>query len=351
MVVALLLFYLPVTLTLFNREREPVEWLVLHVAMATFYTAIFCINYFWLVPRLIVRTDRMVIYLLANMLIIMGVCALIPVWFETHGGLPHPPDKAEGMTTFQYALGYFRFILRDSVMMVLSAGLAYALRFSREHERIHKRELELKAERRKVELQGLKAQLNPHFLFNSLNNIYALIGFAPDRAQEALHDLSGMLRYMIYDSTSPTVSLDKERLFIMDYVRLMQLRMSSGAEVNCDMPESAIDKTMRIAPLIFLTLVENAFKHSAPADDGKLFINLAMATEGDRLLFTARNSYSCRANTLNGSSGVGLENVRRQLNLLYPDSHSFTWGGENGIFTARIAIDLASLRITQTDNK
>lgn len=101
-------------------------------------------------------------------------------------------------------------------------------------------ELELNAEKQKIEIRSLKAQLNPHFLFNTFNNIYALIGFAPDRAQQALHDLSNMLRFMIYDSALPYVSVEKELHFISDYVELMRLRCSSSQRLGCNININAV---------------------------------------------------------------------------------------------------------------
>lgn len=336
--VALLLFYLPVTLSLFGHD-EPHHSMLMPLTMATLSTFIYCINYFLLVPRLLISRRSTLYFLLTNLVIISAICVIIPVWFESQGVFPHPPGKEHGITL----LGLFRFAIRDGVMMILSAGLAYAMRFSREYEHLQQRELELKAERRKIELQELKAQLNPHFLFNSLNNIYALIGFAPDRAQEALHDLSGMLRYMIYESSSPTVTLDKERVFILDYVRLMKLRMSELTQISCDMPDTPMFRELHITPLIYLTIVENAFKHFAPSGN-RQFISLSLTTEGENLVFVARNSYAEPSDSAKETSGVGLENISRQLNLIYPDSHTFLWSKKDGLFTARIEIKLKSLR-------
>lgn len=353
MLLAFLLFYFPSVLSLFSRNGEPIVWSITGVVMATVYSMVFCINFFWLVPRLINRTEKRSVYFLVNAGIIILFSLSIVLWFENTGGMPLPKGKhADSVSTSQYILFYFRFILRDGVMMILSAALAYALRLSEAGEALRRRDLELDAEKRQIELKSLKAQLNPHFLFNSLNNIYALIGFAPERAQVALHDLSSMLRFMIYDSGSASVHLTKEMQFIADYTALMNLRLNSNIEVACNVieyPPSGI----RIAPLLFLTLVENAYKHVAPLPDGKGFIKIEISIEEGKLCGTVSNT--TQAESSSGSSeaiglapkgaetGVGLENVKRQLSLLYPDSHSFKVSKENGIFTASISILLSAL--------
>lgn len=342
MLLAFLLFYLPSVLAIFSRSHEPAGWIAMSVCMATLYTAVFCLNYFWLVPAMLIRSDRKTLYFLINLAVILSLCVLVPLIFRIVGEVPWPKrlraHEPAGMA--HILIGYLRFVLRDGVMMVLSAALAYAMRLSRERENVHRQELELDVERRQIELKSLKAQLNPHFLFNSLNNIYALIGFAPDRAQQSLHDLSNMLRFMIYDSTSPTVPLSKEIQFISDYSELMKLRLNSSVRLTfkTDIPE---DNGLHIAPLLFLTIVENAFKHSGPNDsDNFISINITLA---DGML-TGKVSNSMSPKEEEGKSlpseesGVGLVNIRRQLGLLYPDAHSFTIEKKDGVFTAMIAV-------------
>lgn len=367
MLLAFLLFYFPSVLTLLSENGEPRLWTVTGVVMATFYTLVFCVNYFWLVPWSLEHPEKRSLYFIVNVVLIIAVCCLIPLWFEASGGLPLPKGhKRETITNAQYLIGYLRFIIRDGIMMVLSAALAYALRLSEARERLRRRDLELSAEKRQIELKSLKAQLNPHFLFNSLNNIYALIGFAPERAQTALHDLSSMLRFMIYDSGSTAVTLSKEMQFIADYTALMKLRLNSNIQVDCDVMEFP-PSDVQVTPLLFLTLVENAFKHVAPLPDSKGFIRIKIGIEDSRLVGTVSNSFSetkQQQSSDSSESGVGLENVRRQLRLLYPDTHTFTIDQTTidtsqsaptinqpaNIFTATIAIQLASLKITSSRN-
>lgn len=203
LLLSFLLFYFPSVVAFLSETHAPPHMRMINTVMATIYTAIFCINYFLIIPAtLFGRGSRAWFYILNGIMMFTALC-VIPVWLESQGGVPQPPPGREAGKAG--VMDYLRFALRDSVMMVLAVVLAYALQLSHEREKVRNRELELDAERRRVELRSLKMQLNPHFLFNSLNNIYALISISPERAQEALHDLSGMLRYMIYDASAPGV--------------------------------------------------------------------------------------------------------------------------------------------------
>lgn len=340
-----LLFYLPSVIALFSHGDEPWSWTLLSIIMATFYTAVFCINYFKLVPMVLFRSDRKVLFFLLNFLIIAVICCLTPLCFERLGAFPRPKHLiGQEMTIMQHLMGYFRFVIRDGIMMILAASLAYALRLSRERENVRRRELEVNAERKQIELKSLKAQLNPHFLFNSLNNIYALIAISPDRAQEALHDLSSMLRFMIYDAASALVPLSKELRFIADYVELMKLRLNSSIRLECNIIEPSSEE-MKIAPLLFLTLVENAFKHSTANDDG-WFISINITSDKEWLSCCVANS--CLKNNSNRmiegeESGVGLMNVEQQLRLIYPGQHIFSLSETDGVYSATIKISIGAL--------
>ena len=345
-----LLFYFPSMLAIFSKGDEPWRWTLMSIVMATLYTAIFCINYFWIVPATLFKNDRKLIFFLSNILLILLACSIIPIWFESHGGLPRPRHLAyQQLSIWQYLMGYIKFIIRDGITMILAAALAYALRLSKEHENMRRRELELDAERQQIELKSLKAQLNPHFLFNSLNNIYALITISPDRAQKALHDLSNMLRFMIYDAACAYVPLSKEVQFISDYVELMKLRLSSSIKLECNI-STIHTEGLSIAPLLFLTLVENAFKHATNNGSGS-FINIEICTDGECVTCRVRNS--CAEDNVNSSkplteSGVGLTNVERQLRLLYPQSHVISLDRSDNVFTAEIKIQLNALHPLNT---
>ena len=143
---------------------------------------------------------------------------------------------------------------RDVVMLILVIGFATALRLGDKWLKLDRRRQDLVNMQREEELKNLKSQLNPHFLFNTLNSIYALIAISPTKAQEAVHELSRLLRYVLYD-TSATVSLKQELAFIDNYVSLMKLRLSSAIRLNVTL-DAGNNETLRVAPLLFITLIE-----------------------------------------------------------------------------------------------
>ncbi len=342
---AFLLFYLPSMLVLFSHDNEPTDMTIFNVLIASCYTGIFCINYFWIVPKIFFEKDNKILFFVINFLLTAILCSLLPLWFETHGGLPRPRHlQGKVLSSGQVFMGYFSFILRDGIMMILSIAFAYALRLSKAREEMRNRVLQLEAERRNTELKNLKAQLNPHFLFNSLNNIYALIAIDADKAQQSLHELSSMLRFMIYDSDSKTVPLSKEMQFINDFTRLMSLRLNPSVRLTYELP-SISDNSLKIAPLLILTLVENAFKHVA-LEDGEGFIDIRISIGDDWL--SCQVSNSCKGeesdNLEKGASGVGLINIEKQLKLIYPDAYQLNIVNESKEFKVELKIKVDALR-------
>ncbi len=341
---AFLLFYLPSMLAVLSHNREPSDIMRLNVLMATCYAGLFCVNYLLIVPRVFIDKDNKFLFVFINFWLIVGLCSLIPLWMRMHGGIPRPRHLENlTLTAGQLFMAYFRFIIRDGVMMILSVALAYAMRISKAREEMRNRVLELEAERRNTELMNLKAQLNPHFLFNSLNNIYALIAIDADKAQQSLHELSNMLRFMIYDSEAETVPLSKEMQFINDFSRLMSLRLNTSVKLNCEVPQ-VYDHSLQIAPLLILTLVENALKHVAIVD-GKGFITISITVDNERLICRVENSCQSEEpeSIEKGVSGVGLKNIEKQLSLLYHGDSILSTEKKDSIFLAKLEIKTSAL--------
>ena len=218
LVLSLVLFYLPTIIFQVENSEDIWDWDFLGILMATFYSLAFLLNYFVLVPLLFHRKRTITLFIGVNFFLVLLTMFTIPLWIEFSDCPEHSSFHVEeNVPLLKLLMHYAGFSLRDGIMVIFSAALAYAIRMGREKEYLEYQELQLQAEKRKVELQSLKVQLNPHFLFNSLNNIYALIGIAPDRARDALHSLSRMMRFLIYDSSNP-VELSKEGRFIEEYV-------------------------------------------------------------------------------------------------------------------------------------
>lgn len=220
------------------------------------------------------------------------------------------------------------------LVMCISVLLRYTLRwFQSKEER-----KELERTKMEMELKNLKSQLNPHFLFNTLNNIYALIGISQEKAQQSVIDLSKLLRYVLYDSKDPYVPLSKEVDFIENYIKLMQLRLADSVKINVDI-DIAEKEDLPVVQLLFISLVENAFKHGVSLEhpssiDIKLEVN-----EKNQICFIIKNSYFPKPKKDKSGSGIGLENLRRRLELLYPNKYIFQTSVSDGFYVSTLILD------------
>jgi sensor histidine kinase YesM len=197
---------------------------------------------------------------------------------------------------------------------------------------------ELERSRSEAELQNLKSQLNPHFLFNTLNNIYSLIALSPERAQEAVHDLSRLLRYVMYESSQPYVTLEKDLDFVRNYVELMRIRLPEHVELKTNI-SSVVPGTL-IAPLLFISLIENAFKHGV-SNNKPSFIHIDITQEGNQVICSITNSdFHKDASQDKSGSGIGLVNLDRRLALLYPNKHVYTYGPEGDTYRSYLSITI-----------
>lgn len=179
---------------------------------------------------------------------------------------------------------------------------------------------DLEAMAKESELQFLNSQINPHFLFNNLNNLYAHAIEESPKTPEIILDLSATLRYMLYDCKANWVSLKKEIDHLENFIRISKLQIEDRGMVHFSYPN--LSSQYQIAPLILIVFVENAFKHSAASqlDNIKIHIDVQITAQG-YLDFTCINSFNEQSNTENLSNGIGLENVQKRLQLLYPNAH------------------------------
>ncbi len=176
----------------------------------------------------------------------------------------------------------------------------------------------LEQQRVSAELSVLKAQINPHFFFNTLNNIYALTLLDGEEARSAIHRLSRMMRYVLYDTAGGMTLLSQEIAFVQDYITLMQLRLDDRVTVTFEHPEPLHE--VPVAPMLLLPFLENAFKHGVAATEASAIFVAIRQPQADVVELEVRNTRLPRAATdLAGSNGIGLANTRRRLDLLYPD--------------------------------
>ena len=212
-----------------------------------------------------------------------------------------------------YRAGYSSFQIIALLVNLMAIGIALSIRYvMRQSEKKHK-EVE-------AELAWLKNQINPHFLFNTLNNISSLTQIDADKAQDTVMQLSDLLRYAMYETNKPEVPLEGEVEFMRNYIELMKLRCNEMTTVS---EEIAVENgKIEVAPLLFISLIENAFKHGMNSNVPAT-IDISLTQKDDTLIFTCDNTNNPKPTKDRSGSGIGLENTRRRLNLLY--SGRYQW--------------------------
>ena len=217
-------------------------------------------------------------------------------------------------------------------LTTLLNSLLYQLVRSRVIMRQH--QAELLNEQKEAKLQFLRAQMNPHFLFNTLNNIYSLAVVKSDKTAPLVLRLSELLQYVIYDAQQNKAPLSKEVAVVEEYIDLFELQFETPPQVtfNYQLPRQPV----LLEPLLLIPFVENCFKHADFAENSEAFVQLDLQVRPEALHFMARNSYNPQQRQKDRTGGVGLENIRRRLQLQYPERHQLIVKGEDGCFTVQL---------------
>lgn len=200
------------------------------------------------------------------------------------------------------------------------------------------RQASLLADQREAKLQFLRAQMNPHFLFNTLNNIYSLAVVKSDKTAPLVLRLSDLLQYVIYDAQKSRTPLAKEISILEEYICLFQLQHEEPVHIDFDyqLPR----ETIMIEPLLLVPIVENCFKHGDFAENSAAYVSLSLTLEGHTLNFKAVNTYNPQQRQKDRTGGVGLENIKRRLQLQYPDRHRLHIETDNRIFSLELSLEL-----------
>ena len=229
-----------------------------------------------------------------------------------------------------------------SSQMAFSAGSFFffaVIRHLYRYNKLKQATQQLRIEKQQAELSYLKSQTNPHFLFNTLNNIYALARDKSDHAPEAILRLSKILRFTLYETTGDYIAVEQEIKIISDYIALEQLRYDESLRVNFNYDVE--DTRQAVPPLLLIPLVENAFKHGVSETRGRPFIDIHLGIRQRRLVFVVKNSCESQEAGSQVKENIGLSNLRRQLELLYTDYNLSVQQGTTD-FTATLTINLAS---------
>lgn len=303
------------------------------------FAVLFYVNYFYLIDKFLFKKE-FVSFIAWNVLLIIILLGFQTVTLQALMP-PHIPniefiDRPHSIKNVRppYAMKMYTDYMLVFLVLGLSVALKTTMRWYSDTVKFEQaKNIQLEAD-----LQNLRNQLNPHFLFNTLNNIYALIAIDSTKAQDSVHRLSNLLRYVLYENETKFVPLQKELEFTKNYIDLMALRLSSNVKLNVLIDDT--DSSDKIASLMFITLIENAFKHGLNAGK-ESFIDVKILVEkGKGVLCTVENSISESETTIEKkNSGIGLDNLSKRLELIYPSKYEFTTERKENSFYALLRIN------------
>ena len=279
---------------------------------------VYFVNFYLLEPYLWHRKRRS-LFVVSNILL---VC-LANYWIFMIDFSKFPMEGE--MAYIGFFMGYFIYLLFHFAIIALAVGLHHNMR-----SRLLKAQLKEEHQKRtEAELAWLKNQINPHFLFNTLNNISSLVQIDADKAQDAIAQLSDLLRYAMYETDKSLVPLKEEVSFMQNYIDLMRLRHNERLTVTTEWPDLSPLTTphspLTIPPLLFISLIENAFKHGVSSSRDS-FIRIRLSTSPDSITFCCENTNYPKDDQNRSGSGIGIENTRRRLELMYPGRYTWNYG-------------------------
>lgn len=318
-------------------------------ARSFIYIFAFYINYFFLFEKCIDDRHGFLKFIFYNTLILIAtIFILYVIWDATAtdktihvlDGPYLPPPELSDVDTYnpeeiQHKIRSIGNFVRDGIILIFIIGLCVAIKMSQRMNKMMQYRQSLIASQREEELNNLKNQLNPHFLFNTLNSIYALIDICPSKAKNAVHELSSMLRYMIY-ANPETVELKSEVKFIKNYIELMSIRLGKtiplNVEINIENSENA-----KIAPLIFITIIENVFKHGNTGNPLHL-MEISITANNGHVTCHTFNYYNSKSQS--SDKGIGISNLTRRLALIYGNKANLAISKSKDTYTVILKIDL-----------
>jgi len=311
-------------------KPEKIDYVYTILFQLTLLPAVY-INIELLLPTLGNR-KRILFYLLSLITIIILFAWINYNFFDNWSAKVFPDYFFISYFTFREIVLFF--IVYIIITMLLKLSKSWFL-----VSWLQKELLEKEKQKTVVELKALKAQINPHFFFNTLNSIYSMALDKDDRLPGTVLQLSDLMRYFLYESKDNFVPLEKELAVANDYIALQKIR--SGEQLSIEIIKQGELNGQKIAPLLLITFLENAFKHGAKGSSGNTFIKLDIKVEKNKLNFTVENNKGLIDEVNTGDhNGLGLENVKRQLELLYPGKHLLNIKDEQDRFVVALQLSL-----------
>lgn len=302
---------------------------------------VFYLNYFHLIENYFLNGKKKQ-FIIINAVIIIALAFALHYWISFGLHKFYPETLHHSGKDSRPVLAPWVFILKDSFNMTLSCVVATTILMAKRLHETEDARKEAEQAKTEAELKNLRAQINPHFLLNTLNNIYALTAFDTTRAQKAIDDLSRILRHVLYDNEKGFVSMSDEVKFISDYVSLMRIRVAANVDIrfNTDIKENC---QAYVAPMIFISLVENAFKHGISATHDS-FIGIDIKADANAIECHIRNSNFPKPKNDHSGHGIGLTQVEKRLELIYKDKYKWEKWTDNNVYNSKIIIYDTKLR-------
>jgi len=315
-------------------------------AQSVAYLLLFYVSFFWLVPKFWL-TGKKWMFLLLTVLVMSTIYATVNIADNRYFKPPQEMVEREIQMSQEHpgrpGPEKFRkrfFLMNYLFSSILISGFCVGLRVSEKLEENEIKRKELEKEKLNSELAFLKNQISPHFFFNTLNNIYSLITINQTDAQDSVLKLSKLMRYLLYESEQGTTTLGQEVSFMKNYIDLMRLRVTDKVKLDSVFPENHSD--LAIPPLVFIPFIENAFKHGISYQHPS-YINVSLQIQGNDLIFNCENSIGrITSEGIKADSGIGLENVTKRLQLLYPDRHVLTIRREEERYVVYLKINTST---------
>jgi hypothetical protein len=333
-------FILPIYLFTFDTNRN--VFFIGRVYLRTIiYILVFYLNFFWLIPKILFKGKKLSYYL--------AIAAIIASLYFINEAINNyifekPQFKPEREMFDKISKEYkmpkrpIRFDVYNFLFTsILISGFSVGLRMLDRYNENEKQRKDLEKERLNSELAFLKNQISPHFFFNTLNNIYSLVEINTADAQKAILHLSKLMRYMLYESEHGNTLLSREIDFMKNYIELMKLRLTDKVNLQVHFPDDNTD--ISFPPLLFIPFIENAFKHGVSNREPS-YLDISMRINNSEIVFLCNNSLISKGEDTNTEdSGIGLENVRKRLLLLFPDKHRLTINQTSSAFKVTLQIN------------
>ncbi|OJX49806.1 MAG: hypothetical protein BGO88_08625 [Flavobacterium sp. 38-13] len=333
------LYYIMQDLTVFDFKQQKISFPILAfdfnkpeylltLSFTAIYIFVFYLNYLVFMPKFfdVKNVKRIVLSFLALFIIFIGMRYLIEeVLFDILFGFH---NYYKGVTVTYYIYDNLAY---SSLPIMASSVLWFIVNMLR----LQKEQLTLLESKRETEINFLKSQINPHFIFNTLNNIYYLVFEKSEKALPAVEQLSGLMRYMTYESQNETIALQREIAYIDNFIALETMRISGDAQVvfkkNIENPEC------RIPPLLLIPFVENGFKHGIVNNPENPF-TIELTQNKNHLILQTQNTINNYKK--DHQSGVGIENIKKRLQLYFPDRHSLEITTKENMYYVKLDITL-----------